>query len=600
MANYLIPELHDCLKLTVLRHDFSDFDRFLLYSPKSRSWAGVIQHHCQEEFPAYPTDRETFLLHMADGFASHFSRHTVSYKGEASFVVRKLWNPDAFRQDSRLSSDKEIIELLRFYEQDPTFEDFAKKYGKLLEARSEDATTGRNVTSLLTHLILTGKFYRLFKNSSVLEVTDKEIIPDLTEIKKLTSEKNKNWRIFLMLCKFNFHQQPFRARDLNILESLHDVVNKITEKYSDNILYWSSDELLICYDDPVLFEEIKKEAFCNGFWLAATYGRAELSQIKNADPATIPGRRTENIYPTELPEKIVPPLCEICQMDQGKMTWPGDYISRNDSAEDIIDEGTEYLCNTCFSIRSRPSKLKKLSRWTEENTDVLYVKGGLNYAHLTGTLQNLYYEYLNSLSSTAKREDAVVRFSMIYEFQRDYGNFIARMQNYIFKIFKPDNVEKILDDMFCIRSAGKGDVFLIIQMMFDLLKEIFPVFLKITDSPIKTSISYCYAKYPFFEVWRDVRSQSADLRINLSGQGHIETSYNYLEDLLLARRENYRKSALHNLAEVAKISERLAEIKFNDRSEKSSFQTYEALKRHLLPMGMDFKSILNFVKLLEV
>jgi len=52
------------------------------------------------------------------------------------------------------------------------------------------------------------------------------------------------------------------------------------------------------------------------------------------------------------------------------------------------------------------------------------------------------------------------------------------------------------------------------------------------------------------------------------------------------------------LAEISKISERLAELKFQDQSEKGDFETYEALKRNLLPLGMDFSSLLTFAKLL--
>src|SRR3990172_5755043 len=110
------------MKLTILKHNFSDFDRFSkhAFQIKTRTWQGVIQHHCkkaeedEDSFPAYPTDRETFLLHMADGLAANFSRHRQNYKGESSFVLHKLWNPKYAPEDLRLKEDNEIIRLLNF------------------------------------------------------------------------------------------------------------------------------------------------------------------------------------------------------------------------------------------------------------------------------------------------------------------------------------------------------------------------------------------------------------------------------------------------------------------------------------------------------
>ena len=168
MGKDLIPELHDALKITVLQHDFSDFDRFGKYSPKTRSWDGILQHHCKKQFPAHPTDKETFLLHLADGLAANFSRHTQSFSGERSFVIHKLWNPEYVFTDKRLKGDAEIIELLNFLSKEPTFGEFHKKYKDIIETRAEDAHPGMNVTSLYTHLMLTGKFYRFLTNSTSL------------------------------------------------------------------------------------------------------------------------------------------------------------------------------------------------------------------------------------------------------------------------------------------------------------------------------------------------------------------------------------------------------------------------------------------------
>lgn len=599
MSKELIPELHDCLKLTILKHDFSDFDRFLKFTPDTRSWAGVLQHHCQEEFPAFPTDKETFLLHMADGIASNFSRHRLSYKGENAFVVYKLWNPQGLKEDLRLKTDDEIINLLKFYSKDPTFDELARKYGHILKSRAEDARPGKNITSLLTHLTLTGKFFRFLKNSHVLSLDDKEIIPELNKMQILTKTKSEQWQIYLMLCELNFNQQPFRARDLNIFELLEETINNIIKKFPDNILFASSDELLIFYDESSVFDQIKNEAFKNGFWLSTVWVKKALAEIKKADPAALAGNKNENIFATTIPDKIEPPLCEICQAAYGENTWPEDYLSKFGLDEDIAHEGVEHLCTTCFSVRSRLSRLKKLKYWTEENSNIIWLKISLDYEKLILTLEQLYFEYLKKLNPNATKEEAEVRFSLVYEFQHDYNYFLEEFRSKVKKIFSPINVEAVLDDMFCIKAKNKADTFLILELLNNLLKSIFPEFLKNLDNPVKVSISFCTSKHPFFEVWRDVKEQSSDVQINLVGKGIIKTTYKYIDEILIARNENYRRSSLHNLAEIARISEKLAEIKFNDRTEKSDFYSYEALRRHLLPIGMDFKGILTFVKLLE-
>jgi hypothetical protein len=605
MSKELIPELHDCLKLTTLQHNFSDFDKFLKFTPDTRSWAGVLQHHCkkakadEESFPAFPTDKETFLLHMADGIASNFSRHRQSYKGENAFIIYKLWNPQGFKEDLRLKTDDEIIGLLKLYSTDPTFEELVRRYGKILESRSEDAHLGKNITSLLTHLTLTGKFYRFLKNSRVLNLSNKEIIPDLEKVSALTKTKSEQWQIYLMLCRLNFNQQPFRARDLNIFELLEETINNIIKKFPDNILFANSDELLIFYDESSVFDQIKDEVFKNGFWLSAVWVKKALAEIKKADPGSLAGNKNENIFATTIPDKIEPPLCEICQAAYGENIWPEEYLSKFGLDEDIAQEGIEHLCNTCFSIRSRPSRLKKLKYWTEENSNVIWLKIRLNYEKLMLTLEQLYFEYLQRLNPNVTKEEAEVRFSLVYEFQRDYNDFLKRFKDGIIKIFSHAYIETVLDGMFCIKAKNKTDTFLILELINNLLKSVFPEFLKKLDNPIKVSISFCASKHPFFEVWRDIKEQSSDVQINLVGKGIIKTTYKYIDEILIARNENYRRSSLHNLAEIARISEKLAEIKFNDRTERSDFYSYEALRRHLLPIGMDFKGILTFVKLLE-
>src|SRR3990172_211155 len=355
MSNELIPELHDCLKLTTLQHNFSDFDRFLNYAPNTRTWKRVIQHHCkipkqgEEAFPAWPTDRETFLLHIADGFASGFSRHSQSYRGEKSFTVHKLWNPKQINEDLRLQKDEEIIELLNFYSKDPSFEDLKARYRHILISRAEDAHPGMNITSLLTHMILTGKFYRVFKFSKIFQLAESEIRSNVEDAFKLTVNKSREWKIYLARLKFSFSQNPFRVRDLNILDLLKETTSEINKLFPDNILFASSNEILMFYDDhKTVMDKIRSIAASNRLYFSVEYSQRPIEEIKKPDPASLSGSQTENIYPS-LPETIFPPICEICQMALSDKIWPTDYHAQFDLSETSI-EGTEHLCENCFQI----------------------------------------------------------------------------------------------------------------------------------------------------------------------------------------------------------------------------------------------------------
>jgi hypothetical protein len=603
MAKELIPELHDVLKITTLQHNFSDFDdRFLKYSPSTLSWKGVQQHHCKKEkeneegFLLFPTDRDTFLLHIADILASGFSRHQQSYKGEADFILHKLWNPDWQGKDLRLKGEGQIIDLLKFLSQDPGYAEFQKRYGEILTSRAEDARPGMNITSLETHLTLTGKFYRFLRNSNTLIVTDDEIIPSAQEIFNLTESKSKSWHIYLTRCKFRFNQKPARARDLSVLGLLDEVISGIEKDYYDNILYATSDEIMLLLDDRALLDTVNAIAISHGMWVMIYQDGLTLEETRRFFKR--PRVEGKHVYPTLLPT-IKPPICEVCQMSEGARTWPMDYYARFGKEPEAVDEGVEYLCENCFSIRSRPSRLKQLQGWTEAGgSDVLWVKVRLDYESLTTTLQKLYLEYLRRCNPSAKNEDAEIRFSLISEFYKDYDYFLSTLRDSLLERFGGSRLEFLLKDLFCLRSDRKGDIFLFLQEFNRTLDLFFPELKKFVEGPIGLSLVYCRSKFPFFDVWRMMEDQTGSLRISLIGHGSIESSLKYLDDILLAGTQSYRRSALHKLAEISETSEKLAELKFQDRSERGDFESYEALRRKLLPLGMDFSSLLNFARLL--
>ena len=387
-----------------------------------------------------------------------------------------------------------------------------------------------------------------------------------------------------------------RARDLNILNILEDLTGKIEKDFYDHILYSVSDENLMFYDDTATLEKTNSIVTSHGLWLMVYQGFLRLDEINRF--LKKPKFETRHVY-SPLPTSISPPVCEICQMAEGTKSWPIDYFSQFGVAPDLAGEGTEYLCETCFSVRSRPSKLRQLKTWTEsEGPEVLWVKIGLNYELLTSTFQELYLNYLKKVNPSARPEDAEIRLSLISEFYKDYDLFLISLQESLLDRFGDSRVEVILRDMFCIRVEKKVEIFSFLEVFNNAIDRFFPEFKKFIEGPIQLSLVHCRSKFPFFEVWRTMEEQTGDLRISLAGHGVVDSSQRYLDDILLAATSSYRRSALHKLAEISRISEKLAELKFQDRSEKSDFESYETLRRRLLPLGMDFSSLLTFTKLL--
>jgi hypothetical protein len=205
MPRDLAPEIHDALKLTILKHNFEDFQPFLSAAPNTRTWRGVCQHHCDERFPEYPTDRDTFLLHMADGLAASFSRHPQNIRHDTQWTVHRIWNPSQSAADQRLTEPHEIAGMLKYLASDPGFDDFFSQYEGIFKTRAEDAQPGMNVTTLETHVRLVGRFYRFLRNAKAVNVTDEEVARAATQgfkgVEQLREKKKREWHLHVIRCR---------------------------------------------------------------------------------------------------------------------------------------------------------------------------------------------------------------------------------------------------------------------------------------------------------------------------------------------------------------------------------------------------------------
>ena len=597
MPKDLIPELHDVLKLTVLRHNFSDFGDFQPYAPRTPSWRGVLQHHCEASFPEYPSNRETFLLHMADGMAANFSRHPQQIDHDKAWTVHRLWNPQAVATDLRLSTRDAIVRMLQELGEDPGFEDFYEIYRHIFRARSEDAHPGMNITTLETHVRLVGRLYRFLRESSVFKVSEQEVrdaaARGISALKELRERKKREWQIHLIRCRLSALAFPFRARDLNVFSLVHEFLKEVHGQLGNNLLFASNEELILYGDDLTILDELRELAFPRGIRLDIETKRESLDKqllldFKEKDDVAL--------FPSP-PAEIPLPLCELCQMKSAVREWPRDYVASAESSGEV-SEGTDHLCETCFAIRCQPSRLKKLAHSADwADGDVIWARFSVDFTELYATLGRLYLAYLRSLEPATAAAKAQVRFSLVAEFQADYAAFLASLEGRLLEQFREERTETILPGFYCFKPKDGPDVFAALETFRATLADFFPAFLGDFGSPLRVSLTLCPVRYPFFEVWRMWQDQEAEIAITAVGHGRIRLDSRRLQRFLELTRFQFRRSALQGLAEISRISEQLAELRFRSQGEKGDHQTLEHLGA-FLPLEIGFDGVLTLAKIL--
>lgn len=627
MNDDLVPEMHDLFKLTKYGHldtteKLEDFQKFKDYVPDNETWQGIINHHFFEDIVNFPKTPDVFILSIADHLASGIARERERRIGD-TYSVYKLWNPIKMEIDPRLQNNSEIIELLEFVNRNPSKDDYFNKYDALLKTRTEDAGKGKNITSLYTHSLLTGKFYRILKKSPVYVIDVKDLHNDKSEVRNIQKKKeNQEWKMYVIRCRIKFKQRPLRTKDLNIFSFIMQLFDNLQQTYSDNIFFSSSDELIMFFPNENDAQPMVQDILNLGFYLDVVYETRPLDDI--TDPRWIKENREKQTRWPKLSEFIDPPICQICQMAKATKHWPIDYILESkdvcDNCKKLItetsienafenlcevdggklwevkeDRAVEDLCDDCYRIRAQGIRLLKLKEWSEAgNTKVLWTRLSLDFDQLNLTLNVLYQDYLNSLNISDST--AQIRFPVISEFQQDYDKFLISFKRNIVDSFNKENVEYINDDMFCIKIDKLQDILAILKIYNNNINEFFPEFRKTSSSPIRLSLVTADSKYPFFEVWDIIENGKEDILVALIGRGQMKTTLSNLETLTTIYDKGYefKKSALEKLARIAEISERLAQLTAQDKSDKD-YQTYEQMTH----LGLDFQSLLTFAKIME-
>ncbi len=616
----LIPELHDMFKLTIYRHDLTDFpaENFRDTIPNNRTWQGIIQHHA-------PVEPDTILLALADHLASSYSRTSAEPPGQPCFTWVKLWNTGDTVPDQRFRSDPDVRRLIHYTSICQSGTQFLQEYEQVLKARAEDARPGKNITSLYTHCLLTGKFYRLLSESSIA----REIMKDFQGLSpeeisaKIKEGENKRWQLIVVRCRIHFPQKPFRAADLNIISVLDDILNQIEQKYPQHI-YYSVENELICFfadetQEQTLWQELKKY----GCWLELTRQRRPLNEVTAPRWLEWGDRRFANW--DELPNSFQPPICQVCQMAKAVKHWPLDYILTHGFCDNcqhlllqmpvrdaipllceadrekiapIADElSTEDLCESCYTIRTSGVKLHKLKEWTETGgTKVVWFRIGVNMDILIESLTKLHQKFQEKAGVPTNGRTVSIRFPLISEFQDEYRRFLNTFQSAIINRFDVGNVESVTKDLYCIRIHRNSDIFPLLDCYRQTCFMFFPELINGPLSPFIFAAVVTSPKYPFFEVWSELKEITSGVFVLLPDKGALRTTIENIEVLinLALNGQRFSKSALEKLARVAKISQELARITATARNEE-----YHRDYIQLLQFGLDFPSLLTLAKLME-
>ncbi|RLG16578.1 hypothetical protein DRN69_00515 [Candidatus Pacearchaeota archaeon] len=606
ISENLVPEIHDIGKLinkesTGIEHNFENYPGIFKKEevPKIKEnaiWKGIREHHCQlphEEkkkvLNKYPISRKTIILALADNLASAVSRHVKeSSKHLYYYNVYKLWNPTtnitelSYAIGAHSMGKEWISKIVNFVNKKPGKEEYFKEFGEYLKKRCEDATPGCNITSLWTHSILTGKFYKILENIEIptIDFNKKDKV-----CKLVNQELPEKTKLVVMKCKIKFPHYIYRTRDLNILKIRENILKKFQK--NPEVLFVTSDEVIIFSIDGKILENLKKEIEKYSFYIEIKKAvfilreRKELpKEIKKAvdgvdprelssDPEIVKDRikklyrlfeskikkKLEDIPPEKRKEieermvisfrksdlykeiewlkssyseeRIYPKLEDeifsdmgICEICQLNPIKPYEELSEDERrlVEDEESKIIDKLCEKCIEIRKYGEPLRLLGEWKEGN--VIWIKLTLNFEKLVEVLRQLYVDYLKSLEIQNPEEKAEIRPSVIGEFLQDYKEFLEEFSKEIHKIFdsKEKRVQDILEDMFCIKIEKLSEILNVLKIYMRVINKFFPKFNESEESPIKLVISYSNVKFPFFEHWKYLEEPKKDIDVILIGK----------------------------------------------------------------------------------
>lgn len=594
------------------------------------SWQGIFrkderlrQHHWSSSF-------DWALVSLADWLAAGFGRSLPETKleGESCYAKYCLWTGN-FSSDLRLNQKHDLHDLINFVNA-KTWQEIEQKYKSILYNRAETARPGLNISSLHAHSIIAGKFFRILKKlqlpQQLLQTSNPKDIKKAFSPIKLTA----------LHMQVKFSQRPFRTRDLNIFEEKRKLLEKLSQLYADNILACFGNEIIALFSSQEDVNQLIQEVWEDGFQAYFKMTQNPISKFLDCGIQEILGNeeRWEYNYTPLPPQEIQPPLCEGCQMAYGEKRWPAEFLMERDDLtpetketlqqiswknlriEDIasadrfkltewLEEwAEEELCPRCFAIRKTAGSLTRLASWQSGIAAWVYIT--IDFNILIDTLKLLHQNYIKSMpqfipdfkiDSNLNLNDLPVRYPLLLDFIESYQLFINELFGEIQNTFGNDDTERIDNELICLRFDTSDKVINLLTVYQKLTERYFPKFVKPDfqiNCPIRLGISISSVKHPFFAHWRFLEHPKEEISIQLVGSGIANIKINQLGGILNTLDQSNRHT-LHRLHEIAQTSKVLANLVLKDKYDRDS-KKFEKL-REILPLGLDFESLLILVNL---
>ncbi|MGH8011859.1 MAG: hypothetical protein ACREQ4_05100 [Candidatus Binataceae bacterium] len=586
-------------------------------------WASIYRKDDVRELRLahFPNSPDWFIVSLADGLAASMRRlPEKEVAGQSIYGRHCLWTGKT-EPDLRLKQTEELKKLILHLNGNPAWETTDERYSRILHTRAECAVPGLNVATLHSHSVLTGKLFRVLRPAAWDAARRQR--PWGAAFKAVEHE-----RIVLLSLKVEFSQQPFRTRDLAIFSARRQAIAEAVSRFGDNVLIQYANNIVGFFlsdtaaDD--LVESFQKHGFTVSLVKAQQHTFGDLNSI-GVDDALSKGRSSA-LYPA-LPDVIEPPLCENCQMAHGQHRWPADFLAgradlspnartrissmswvavrshdfdepdRTRLAEWLDEWAEERLCARCFDLRRVAPALSRLARW--DTGKVAWARITIDLLELEEALRQLHIAYIKAqasrISDNLLSRKLSVRLPLLADFIADYERALGYWLRRLTDAFGQANVEEVDEGMVCVKLTEASGAIRLLEIHHDLLATHFPKLLELEVTPVRFALSISPAKHPFFANWRFLESSQTSVAVQLIGSGKAEIPINHLDALVRVIRQGGRHS-FHRLRSIARTSKALAEIMLNDRRERD--QTMEELRR-ILPLGMDFESLMTLANLAE-
>jgi hypothetical protein len=659
-----LPELHDIGKLvdskvkkevekqigkSWKRHVFVDFDfkSFGISQPTSPSWWGQYHHETSEinkdinqwNIKDYvgnlipPEERyHLFLLVLADHLASSVSR-AVSGRGPKSpSDIYKLWNNNFYQQQEKSgrywAAFKTIDDLKILFDEIENCQsggEFLNEYKEHLLLTPEDKSIPRNVTSLYTHAELVGKIYRVLeKNTKLITEPDGSIAIEYNgkKVKTIKEAEGDNfiyykdrqgkehyginkgrWQARLVKCWIKFPHSFVRLHDINLLRKREELVNCIASYYKGEVIFATSDFIILFLPPNQDLKEILKPLLDWGFYIEAEETLADLGILNSIlDRKTLRARqsneqprlnvlnsRDTKVYRRylmpEIPDEIQPHICDICQQKRG--------------VERIKETIREWICEKCQEIRDMGEPFREYATvWEEEGVKVCWFKFSLDQNKLETWLQNAFEEYIDSYNfrqvSILKEEFRPLALQVY--FNKDYKEMLKEFWKEFSRV---EDIKKPIAeyDELGVFKYSPELIKMVIEKFLNLFEQYFPDCASDKRSPLSLSLSIASIKYPIREHWRFFEENSSnflnvryhkvfdekytkdELKIIVEKAINVKTSSSFLHKLV--QLEESLRSEIHIAVEI-----------FNNR--KKYPEIYELFSKGIKP-----SKFLNLYRLLK-